>query len=82
MAVKVKKPVAPAVQTGVRQAGRWVPSTALRPARSEPELYRGDLQMFSAMIFAACVMATVMVPAELAQAQVSVDIGIHLGSPP
>ena len=38
--------------------------------------------MLSAMIFAACVMATVMLLAELAHAQVSVDIGIHLGSPP
>jgi hypothetical protein len=38
--------------------------------------------MLSAMIFAACVMATVLGPAGLAQAQVSVDIGIHLGSPP
>lgn len=37
--------------------------------------------MLCAMILAMCAMATVMGPAE-AQAQVSVDIGIHLGSPP
>jgi hypothetical protein len=38
--------------------------------------------MSCAVILAACVMAIVMGPVNVAQAQVSVDLGIHLGSPP
>jgi len=38
--------------------------------------------MLWSMIFVGCVMAAIGLPATPAKAQVSVDIGIHLGSPP